>query len=423
MQRSNHLKKYRSIEVNYLILMLLFFSIFIFTNIIRIIVGNKISLDLTIPFFSVLLYFLYFILNYKKIKFNFFCICVFILLLNIISLVTYKVTLSEETVFMVTIFSPLIIFVMEPPSGEIIKKTFLKIRFILNFVVVINTIYGVMDYMLKGALQLYLSNYLQNSSFIILIPLELSLKVYRLYSLLGHPLTNTFYYLAVFIVNLTHGYYFYDRHVRFSIIYIFIIIGMLLSNSKIGIVLLFIVLISIMLKFRNKNKYIYAVLFLIGVLIFSKSSYFENNVIPRFSEAIQMGDITNGRQTSLNILLNSNVEKPSIFLGKGFGSSVRLCVDTLGLTNSFENPIIMFSYDYGIVSTLLIYFIIFIYPSYIMIRNKHYYPFFLYLILFIFGNTYNGFGENLGVFQMFTYTAFILMSVSKYQRAIMYKQK
>src|SRR5690606_28924712 len=153
--------------------------------------------------------------------------------------------------------------------------------------------------------QLILADLLYFSHYSNSIYNDISSNVYRLFSILGHPLTNTFLIISFIILNICYNHYYLEStNFKLNTIYIYTIIGALLSNSKLGIIIIAIIFISVLVINKKSSKYL--LVLLIPLIIALSRDFLLNNILKRFEYASTSGDFTNGRITALKILLENN---------------------------------------------------------------------------------------------------------------------
>ncbi|MBB5355395.1 hypothetical protein HNR43_001367 [Anoxybacillus mongoliensis] len=270
-------------------------------------------------------------------------------------------------------------------------RIFLKF---FNVFIIILLGLGIFDYLSHSSIQLLLAQTLfRQNELGDLILLEHSWGIYRYYSIFGHPLTNAKYFLIFFIMNSIYAKYNDKLMINGYLLSIVTILGLLLSGSKTALVLG--VFLIIFLNPIKKNKWFYVISVILVAVSFLNTSLFQDNLKQRFIQGIESGDITTGRNELLKLWIKKDIEKPSLFIGGGADYSREIVKKINGNINSFEYPFIMLAYDYGILGMLTIYFCIFIYPIFSLIKNKKYYILMLFLVLSLMINTNNGIA-NLG---------------------------
>ncbi len=248
--------------------------------------------------------------------------------------------------------------------------------------------FGIIDYFSKAGLQFYLAEMLAKTEFGELILDERGWEVYRLYSFIGHPLTNAKYFLLFYIfnqLNLQINRKGFNKYLAIIITGL----GLLLSGSKLAL-LLFLLLILTSINFK-KSAWIFQMLVIAGLIFYlSQTVLFQENLGQRFESGMATGDLSTGRNELLAIFFESKIERPSWIIGRGIGYS-REIVSFLGgnLTN-FEYPLIMLAYDFSILGVIFIYLLVFLRPGLVLWQSKNYFLWWSFLLLFIYDNANNG---------------------------------
>lgn len=403
-------------ELIYRLLLILFFFSFIYTNTIRVIIKVQTNLDVRFSILGMVLLIFLVYLTSKNIKIINFSIFVLIGAIQLCSTIYSSPSITSNLAFINTIWIPLILLAIDIEI-DFMDKFFKQFTKMYNYLIIILTIVIIIDYLTQGSIQLKMANFLDGTTYQRVIRFEQSSGIYRAHTILGHSLTTAYYYLIFLGINMIYISHFgCICNLSKNMILVTSIIGIFLCNSKFALILSCILFIA---NIKNsKIKIVYIIGLIIGIIFLTSTPYFKTNIIARFNQALELGDITNGRLTALNIFLQSG-NKFNVFLGNGMWSSDNLLAN-LG-TNNFEMPILMFAYDYGILNTILVLYLIFIYPNMVFIKNKKYYIAFIFNIIFIFGNSYNGFAVGLTTFQMYIFVTFILIHISKKHRSIILK--
>ncbi|MED4029963.1 hypothetical protein P4672_27455 [Priestia megaterium] len=306
---------------------------------------------------------------------------------------------------------PLLLLCIKIDKEDAIQALRTLLR-ILNVVMIIVLLLGVIDYLTHGAIQLLLARTLFSSFDLgTLIVTEHNYGIYRYYSILGHPLTTAKYFLIFFIMNNI-----YAKHDKYLInnylVTLITLLGLILSGSKTALVLGLV--LFIFFNAKKNNKWLYIFILAIVMVIFLQSSLFQDNLKQRFIQGAQEGDLTSGRNTLLELLIEKDGELPKLLVGGGSDYSREVAENLNGNIHNFEYPAIMLAYDYGIVGMLLIYFCLFLYPMAQFLIQKRFYVFFIFLILAIMLNTNNGLAS-LGsdTLSSFCFLIFILMNLPR----------
>ncbi|WP_255993623.1 hypothetical protein [Clostridium perfringens] len=181
-------------------------------------------------------------------------------------------------------------------------------------------------------------------------------------------------------------------------------IGISLTASKTGMILM--VLATIFL-FRNNNKVNKIILLLLVTFIAYKLGLF-NSVIERFTE----GSLTTGRSEKW-IEVQAMGEFPIKFFtgyGNGFTFILNRYIDWASA--AFEYPIRMFSLEFGVLTSVLIYYFIMIIPIITFIKRKQFFLGVSFMIIFVDVNTFNGLALNGDYMLIFCFFIFLIMNIS-----------
>ena len=289
-------------------------------------------------------------------------------------------------------------------SKNSFKKYFERFLKIFNFIIIVITVMGIVDLFLGNKLILNISSIMSNS-LKNLIYTQQSLEVARLYSFMGHPLFNTQLYLMFFILNLAYESVFNKTIIKKFLIYLVPILGIAMTASKTGLILL---LFSIIV-FNNSRKKIINYIVIAFLLFVSFNLGIFNNTIER----LLTETLTTGRAEYWDIYMSNPIYPIRLF--KGYGNGFVFYYNTIvpWISAGFEYPIRLFSLEQGVIFTILIYISIFIYPIYTLLKQKSYKLLLMYIIIFFDVNTYNGIaivGDYMIIFSMFI---FIILNLSK----------
>lgn len=364
-----------------------------------------------IIFFATCICFCLTAIRKRNVRLSIFFIVIFYSIFVLINTAILHKSLSYIIMTLANLIAPMFLLSIKIKHELAIKylNTVLKI---LNIVIILLTIIGIFDYVTHSSVQLFLANTVFNGTqFSALISTENSWGVYRYYSIIGHPLTGAKYYLIFFILNNIYSKY--ERSmINNYLVSIITMTGLFLSGSKTALAL-GLILVLFFSDFK-KNKIVYFLLIVGAMTVLFNTALFENNLKIRYMQGLEFGDMTSGRNVLLKELFSSTIEKPNLFLGGGADYS-RLIAESLGGSiHNFEYPVFMLAYDYGIFLTMIMYFLILIYPVIKLKREKKYYILFLFLLLSVMINTNNGIA-NLGSDSMsqVCFIIFILINLGK----------
>ncbi|MBT2605126.1 hypothetical protein J7E55_19210 [Bacillus sp. ISL-53] len=386
---------------------ILFFYTFCYSFVVRLLLGNLLNFNLIYSTIPVILMVGYYIFYNDRVNYIVLYFIVFILFINIISITFYNLPLSGFYRFLITVWSPLLLIGIKLERPKYIFTKFLKIY---NWLIIANVLFGLIDYVLGKKLQFILQDWLYFSSFASSIHADLYNGIYRLFSLLGHPLTNMLLLIIFISSNLIFKQYFKERvPIPMPVIYLITFIGAFLCNSKFGLAILLLLFLLTILLGKNKGRNLIYVLTCIFI-VFSFQSLREN-VLNRFLQSIEGGDVSNGRFSAIEALMATEA-RPLLFVGKGINYSDTLLQSVSNLDN-IEIPMIMFMFDYGIFITVLIYSVMYIIPTIIMLKNRHWYLWTVFTLIFTFANSFNGMATSAGIVQIFTFITMLFLNLSK----------
>ncbi|WP_291735079.1 hypothetical protein [Clostridium sp.] len=397
------------IKKQHVLLLILFIYTFFYTDIVKEIIIQNFGINVKLsPIMPILI--IYCAFKYGR---NLFIFWIVLIICSLVLLTGVYRGISISTLFRTfnTTLIPLVIIGIKIYNPRELINKFIKI---FNYMVVIYVLIGCMDYITHGFFLKILNILLKNSYYNKAIAYDLSVGIFRWFSLFGHPLTNSLYMIIFLGLNITYRNIYKEKYYNIYIIYAIALIGSILSNSKFGIIITIIILIVNIMN--EKNKIIYITSLIIGGIITINTSYFEKNVIIRFKSAILNGDITNGRMTVLSSLLNYNLYKINYFIGNGMSSSdviVKLIFGSNSGLSNMEIPILMFLYEYGVLVTILMYLIMILYPIFILINARKIFAISIVVIIFLFINSFNGMATGTGTLQVYIFTIMLILNMQK----------
>lgn len=239
------------------------------------------------------------------------------------------------------------------------------------------------------------------------IQVIMSIKGERTGGIVGHPLTSGWYYAIFISFNMIYYKYFKEKRDFFIIMDIMIaLIGTVVAAGRISmiIVIFFSIIYSISCCKKKSIPYIILPTIMIAFLL---TPMVDKYIWEKFRETASWGDVTNGRLLGIREMMFFKLY-PNFLIGKGIGYSNYVSKYIFGVVN-FENPIIMFSYDYGITVTILLLVLLIIKPIIIFINRRKYLIGINYLGLLIIPFTYNGLSETVGIFIVLIFIIYIFM--------------
>ena len=202
----------------------------------------------------------------------------------------------------------------------------------------------------------------------------------RFASIWGHPLTNAFLFNAFFALNAVWLRKI-NRQKLTPVVFLFTLVGVLLCSSKMGIV---VCLLLLGITCREQKKWFLLFVPLLGILYFTGAL---DRILFRFTEI----DLTSGRLQDLQQYFSSGL-MPLRFLS-GYGSNAALLKDcpVYEINNAFEFPVMMYSFDYGILFSLVAILGVFAFVSWHMLRKRHWTSWLCYVCLFAEISAYNAY--------------------------------
>lgn len=181
-----------------------------------------------------------------------------------------------------------------------------------------------------------------------IIQVIMSIKEGRSGGIVGHPLTSAWYYAIFISFNIIYYKYFKEKIDTSIIIDIIIALtGTVLASGRISMIT--VIFLSIVYSFSccKRRSIPYLILPLI-MIIFLSTSMVDEFIWSKFRETASGGDVTNGRLAGIRKMIFFN-KYPRFLIGRGIGYSNYVSQYIFGVVN-FENPLLMFSYDYGILT-------------------------------------------------------------------------
>lgn len=345
----------------------------------------------------------------REIRFPVIVVVLAFFLLFLANSLVLKSSISYTLMYIGNLFLPMLLLGIKIEEDQAIISL-RKFIIFFNTLIYILLILGVIDYLSNSYLQLFMAKTIFSGSEIgNLILTENRWGIYRYYSIVGHPLKNAEYFLIFLIMNNVYARYKKPLINRYLVSFI-TILGLLICSSKTALIL-GLVLVTFFSGIKKK-KWIYLMILGFIYLAFFNSSLFQENLKIRYLEGIKSGDLSTGRNDLIQILINSGGELPKLLIGGGSGYSRLVAEQLNGNIHNFEYPVIMLAYDYGIVGMILIYFCMFVYPAYRLIREKNYYNFFLFFSLALMVNSNNGIA-NIGsdILSSFCFITLILINI------------
>jgi hypothetical protein len=285
------------------------------------------------------------------------------------------------------------------------------------YIFVINSENINVEYVFSRCLRLF--NLLIYCSFIIsliqvITKSEMFLIEKRTGGILGHPLTAGWYYVIFIAMNFLYCKYYKGKNDIFIIKDMFIcILGITFTTGRVSLVVgLLLNLVYIFVCLKSKIiKYVIIPVIIIGFMF---SPIVNELIWEKFRVTILNGDITNGRMWALREMEFFNIY-PNFMIGNGIGYSNYVSQYLLGTFN-FENPLIMFTFDYGVFTVIILIIFTFIKPCINMIISKYFALSICLFSCYAIPYTYNGLAESTGLFMVLIFVTYFFTLVENDQK-------
>lgn len=250
--------------------------------------------------------------------------------------------------------------------------------------------------------------------FTFVIQVIMSIKLGRTGGIIGHPLTAGWYYSIFISFNMIYYKFFKEKGDFLILLDIIIALtGTVLAAGRMSLfAVIFLGVIYTFLCCRRRS--IPYLILPIILVIFLSTDIVNKFIWDKFKETAAWGDITNGRMLGIRDMLFFDLF-PKFLLGRGLGYSNYVSQYLFGVVN-FENPIIMFAFDYGILTTILVIFLLLIIPLCSFINRRNYLLAINFICLFIIPFSYNGLAETVGILIVLTFLIYIFLSLNFIER-------
>lgn len=393
MELSSSKKDKKIIKLNFLIVLGIFS--FIINDVSRNILKFNFLIQVNIPFLIISIIFILRSIINRKYDFRIFILVNVLALLMLIHVMSVN-TPIDKILYAILIFStfvlPLYLLCIKYTFQEILDSLS-KFLNVYNVFCIILLFIGLLDYLTNSSIQLFLAKNifsrtqtgLQIRDYILT---EYQGGIYRYYSLVGYPLTNAKFFLIFFCLNIIYSKY-RNPKINQGVVVFITLLGLVISGSKTALILG--LLLILFLNKVKRNKWLYYFLFAVIIVFILNTPIFQANLGQRYIQGMESGDITSGRNVLLEAWLNTpNVEMPKFLIGKGANYSREIASSLNTGIYNFEYPILMLSYDYGILTTVLIYWLILIYPIYTFLKSRQFTLLFSFLTIVLMVNSNNG---------------------------------
>lgn len=330
-----------------------------------------------------------------------------ILIYYVATFIIYENKIINSVIVIGSYIIPLLIIGMRVDE-VLFKNIFRKLLFVFNIIMIMVTIAGLVEVVLKIDIYSSISKIMTPRTRELILN-QKARDIYRLYSFMGHPLLNTQLYLMFFLLNNIYNKYF-EKVLSIKTMIIISLVGISMTASKTGMALIGISILFVTYQ-NSKIKHIVMII-ATGTIAFGTGIF--NNTIAR----LVGGSLTTGRAESWERVINSGLFPIKLFTGYGHAFTFEFNKYLNWSSAAFEYPIRMFSLELGTIMAILIYICIGLIPIFILIKRRHIYLMISYLILFIDVNTYNGLalaGDYMLILCLFIFIILNMSNILKYR--------
>lgn len=300
-------------------------------------------------------------------------------------------------------------------EGKTARVIFTKFVKTLNSVMFLMLFIGILDLVTGGKIQLYMIQHIFDPELAKLATIDYNSGVYRFYFIFGHTLTIGWYMLLFFVVNVIHNRL-YTIILPSIVISAMTFVGLVLCNSRTA---LLIGILMIVLFNRPQKKvlvYYLALILMLGSVMLIP--VVQENILERFINGFESSSVSGGRNEAVQMVFDGAVEPPGLLLGKGIGAS-RLVTEKMGgFVESFEYPVIMFSYDFSIVATGLLYLLLLILPVHHFMRYRQVLIAVLFFCITLYINGFNILSGYMDYMGQLCFVIMLLKNVASHQEQL-----
>lgn len=306
-------------------------------------------------------------------------------------------------------FIPGLLFLALYNHGIDYYWVFKKFMKVVNCLLLLIIILGILDYSLGGIINNTLASTFSNAEWAEMIRSENRFWGYRWCSIIGAPLMNAFFALLFLVLNNLAFKIGIIAKRKNSVYSIIAVLGIVVSGSRTAFILaLFFIFISTITREMSIKRIIALFSAFIIIILITNSTIFSSTVGARLSR----GNILNeGRFELLFAIFEGVFGKINLFHGGGFNYSRTLTALSGTATRNFEFPVLMFIFDYGVVATVIYYYIFLIYPICRCLKKREVYVCFCYLVLFVHLNTFNCLAQKYDLNILLSFILVVFMNI------------
>ena len=299
--------------------------------------------------------------------------------------------------YIVTILLPTFVINYEWKRGAIFRKCLDVWVNALRICCYIMFFCGVIDKLTGNYISFYFANLYNVESLLV------NAESGRMVSYLGHALFSCEIFLIYYVTQ-----YLYNTRLlkkKENVFDIFIsVIGVALTASKSGIVLLLGIIIVLHANWKSRRL---IPIVLLGIITIYYFGLFDV-VIDRLTIGLKMGDLSSARNTALARLLANGRLSFRMFTGQNIDYGWEM-------TAALEYPILRWAYQFGIFVAVVLSLIVFVLPLIRLLIMKVDKAFiFGSLVIMVYVNTYNGIALQRDHMLIYCLTVFFVVNMAKY---------
>ena len=227
----------------------------------------------------------------------------------------------------------------------------------------------------------------------------------RMVSYYGHALLSSELMILCFSFNSIRGLYFKQwDSLLYTIFYSAIaLIGVGLSGSKVGLIL---IIIEFFILYFSKKNIKYSAIMALCIYGVYKIGFLDT-VLYRFLRGIQKGDLSSGRHTNLSLLWRSGMLDFKIFKGN-IGTEF-----TPAMIKALEYPLLRWAYLFGIWFSIVICIVFFVIPLINCAKSGKFKLFVIATIIIMDVNSYSGITTLSDHMLIYCVSMFLLLNVAR----------
>lgn len=284
----------------------------------------------------------------------------------------------EKVMSFISVILPSIIVLYRFQNRQQFYKVFEIWMKLLKFCIILIVITGIIDILTSYSITHFFAEFTGISSYSRIASQD------RCVSYMGHPLYTGEICLSYYLFSHMRAKMTGEKE---SIIdFTMALLGAVLAQGRTAVILLSVAYLIFNLKWKRLRYIVFGIILLwIGYKL-----HIFDSIIQRFIIAINNGDISAGRNSSLFELIRSG--SLELFWFRGHEIYYDGSVTLLGM--ALEYPIVAWAYNYGIFITIILMMLVFIYPILIVSIRKQKDVLIALLFIILNVNSYSGISNN-----------------------------